>query len=213
MPCGDTDVIACTLILDLLFLIVHHGTCDPNKPWAKGHHPGWEYWWSGRCFAGRCSVCLWVPLSDTLCMYCKIYKLQNWNHVISAVKPLIDSCVKKYKCVKNAHFKVAQNPLAAGVCCLDQTAAVIFSIWPDTVTNRSVHGLWQRATDRLAEHICCHPNTQKNIHVYTQTHTCYLQQCTYYHINWKKRKWSGKRWKGLSGWQWEKKMEKEAEGE
>lgn len=52
----------------------------------------------------------------------------------------------------------------------------------------------------------------KDTWMYTQTQTFNLQ-CTYYHINWKKRKWSGKRWKGLSGWQWEKKMEKEAEGE
>lgn len=38
MSCEDVDSTALTLILDLLFLVVHHGTGDPNKPRVKGYH-------------------------------------------------------------------------------------------------------------------------------------------------------------------------------
>lgn len=34
----DLDLIACTLILDLLFLVVNPGVGDPNKPQVKEHH-------------------------------------------------------------------------------------------------------------------------------------------------------------------------------
>lgn len=63
----------------------------------------------------------------------------------------------------------------------------------------------QQATDRVAyciQYVAPPPprTTRKAPLRYTQTHA-YSQRFTYYHIHWKKRKWSGKRWKGLSGWQ------------
>lgn len=69
-----------------------------------------------------------------------------------------------------SYFIHCWKPMAAVVCCMDRTAAAIFSIWPDSMTNRSVHGLWQQATDRLAEHICYHPNTKKHSRIHKHTH-------------------------------------------
>ena len=79
------------------------------------------------------------------------------------------------------------------------------------MTRVSLHGFWQQSTDRLADHICCHPNTKKQ-HLCTHKHTHAIGRA-HTTTSTERRENGVGEVKGLGGWQWEKKMEKEAEGE
>lgn len=131
----DVDVIACILI-HLLLLTLYQGTLDPNKPYRKGHCSVTtslrQYWWSDRCRQVCVGVCL---LLDGLARIAKSMSCRTeimWSCSEAINRQLFNENV----CEKH-QFQVPQyihywKPMAAVVCCMDTTTAVIFRTWPHT---------------------------------------------------------------------------------
>lgn len=138
------------------------------------------------------SVCLHVsPPRQTVCCITKPVSCMTetmWSCLESINRQLFNISVWKFKAPLYIQHP-AVEPVAAVVCCdrcfqsSDRDLYMVCSSKPQTG--------WQSMLP---------PQHKRTPLTYTQTHAC-SQQFTYYHINRKKRKWSGKRWKGLSGWQ------------
>lgn len=57
------------------------------------------------------------------------------------------------------------------------------------MTRVSLHGFWQQSTDRLADHICCHPNTKNNIYVHTNRHVQSAEHILPHQLKEEKMEW------------------------